>query len=60
MRSRAHRVNNLTTVCVLITALLVLSTGIVGGVYLYRQFIHYRVSDFQLIQLIIKLIDWPA
>lgn len=54
MRSRAHRVNNLTTVCVLITALLVLSTGIVGGVYLYRQFIHYRVSDFQFIQLIIK------
>jgi hypothetical protein len=43
LRSRAQRVNSLTTLCVTLTALLVLTTGIVGGIYLYRQFAQYRV-----------------
>uniref|UniRef100_A0A2R5LDM6 Integral membrane protein 2 n=1 Tax=Ornithodoros turicata TaxID=34597 RepID=A0A2R5LDM6_9ACAR len=44
---RARRVSTTTTLCVFITALLVLSTGIVGGVYLYRQFTHYKLRHFK-------------
>lgn len=44
---RARRVSTTTTLCVFITALLVLATGIVGGVYLYRQFTHYKLKHFK-------------
>jgi len=47
MRSRAQRVSSLTTVCVFITALFVLTTGIIGGVYVYRQFEKYRLRQFR-------------
>lgn len=45
---RARRVSTTTTLCVFITAFLVLATGIVGGVYLYRQFTHYKVRGRRL------------
>ncbi|XP_075538189.1 integral membrane protein 2B [Dermacentor variabilis] len=44
---RARRVSTTTTLCVFFTAFLVLATGIVGGVYLYRQFTHYKVRHFR-------------
>jgi len=47
IRIRAQRVNSLTTLCVTLTALLVLTTGIVGGIYLYRQFAQYRLRHFR-------------
>lgn len=47
MRSHARRVSSTTTLCVFITALLVLSTGIIGGVYLYKQFAQYRLRHFR-------------
>ncbi|XP_054159867.1 integral membrane protein 2B-like [Oppia nitens] len=47
IRIRAQRVNNLTTLCVTLTALIVLTTGIVGGIYLYRQFAQYRLRHFR-------------
>ncbi|CAG2183021.1 unnamed protein product, partial [Oppiella nova] len=37
----------MTTLCVTLTALLVLTTGIVGGIYLYRQFAQYRLRHFR-------------
>ncbi|KAH8010216.1 hypothetical protein HPB51_026268 [Rhipicephalus microplus] len=39
---RARRVSTTTTLCVFFTAFLVLATGIVGGVFLYRQFTNYK------------------
>jgi integral membrane protein 2B len=47
MRNRAHRVSSLTTICVFLTALLVFATGILGGVYLYRQFNQYKMRHFR-------------
>ncbi|KAH9371249.1 hypothetical protein HPB48_020697 [Haemaphysalis longicornis] len=44
---RARRVSTTTTLCVFFTAFLVLATGIVGGVYLYRQFTHYKVRRYR-------------
>lgn len=44
---RARRVSTTTTLCVFFTAFLVLAMGIVGGVYLYRQFTHYKVRRFR-------------
>lgn len=44
---RARRVSTTTTLCVFFTAFLVLATGIVGGVYLYRQFTHYKIRHFR-------------
>lgn len=41
LRARARRVSTTTTLCLLLTALTVVSIGIVGGTYLYR---HYAVS----------------
>lgn len=42
-----RRVSTATTICVFITALLVMSIGIIGGVYLYRQFSRHQVSENQ-------------
>ena len=36
--ARAQRVSTASTVCLFLTALLVMSIGIIGGIYLYRQF----------------------
>lgn len=47
MRAHARRVNSTTTLCVFVTALLVLSTGIIGGVYLYKQFAQYKLRHFR-------------
>ncbi|XP_064456074.1 uncharacterized protein LOC135366973 isoform X2 [Ornithodoros turicata] len=47
----ARRVSTTTTLCVFITALLVLSTGIVGGVNLDPQFTHYKLRPFK---------GWPS
>lgn len=42
-----RRVSTATTICVFITALLVFSIGIIGGVYLYRQFSRHQMSRFR-------------
>lgn len=42
-----RRVSTATTICVFITALLVMSIGIIGGVYLYRQFSRHQMSRFR-------------
>lgn len=44
LRARARRISTATTVCLLLTALLVLSVGIIGGAYLYPQFARSQVS----------------
>jgi integral membrane protein 2B len=44
LKARARRVSTATTVCLFLTALLVMSIGIIGGVYLYRQFARSQVS----------------
>ncbi|GFS58623.1 integral membrane protein 2B [Trichonephila inaurata madagascariensis] len=45
MHAHVRRVSSLTTLCVFATALLVLTTGIIGGMYLYRHFAHYKVGQ---------------
>lgn len=47
MHAHVRRVSSTTTLCVFITALLVLTTGIIGGIYLYRQLAHYRLRHFR-------------
>ncbi|XP_067007927.1 integral membrane protein 2C isoform X2 [Anabrus simplex] len=47
LRSRARRVSTATTVCLFLTALLVMSIGIIGGVYLYRQFARSQMQRFR-------------
>lgn len=42
-----RRVSTATTICVFITALLVISVGSIGGVYLYRQFSHTQMTRFR-------------
>lgn len=44
--ARAQRVSTATTVCLFLTALLVMSIGIIGGVYLYRQFARSQMHRF--------------
>ncbi|CAH0556542.1 unnamed protein product [Brassicogethes aeneus] len=39
LQRRAHRVSNLTTCCLLLTALSVVGLGIIGGSFLYDQYI---------------------
>lgn len=41
------RVSTATSVCVSITALLIMSIGIIGGVYLYRQFSAHERTRFR-------------
>ncbi|CAL1261812.1 unnamed protein product [Larinioides sclopetarius] len=47
MHAHVRRVSSLTTLCVFATALLVLTTGIIGGMYLYRHFAHYKLRHFR-------------
>lgn len=46
-RSRVRRISSLTTICVFLTAFLVFTTGIIGGVYLYQQFTQHRLRHFR-------------
>jgi len=45
--TRARRVSAATTTCLFLTALLVLSIGVIGGVYLYRQFARSQMHRFR-------------
>ncbi|KAK8723778.1 hypothetical protein OTU49_011542 [Cherax quadricarinatus] len=45
--SARRRVSTATTICVFITALMVMSIGIIGGVYLYRAFSRHQMSRFR-------------
>jgi len=47
MHSRARRVSTATSVCVFVTTLLVLTIGIIGGVYLYHQFARTKMQRFR-------------
>nr|CAD7431200.1 unnamed protein product [Timema monikensis] len=47
LRTRARRVTTATTVCLFLTALLVMTIGIIGGVYLYRQFARAQMHRFR-------------
>ncbi|PNF29660.1 hypothetical protein B7P43_G15774 [Cryptotermes secundus] len=47
LKARARRVSTATTVCLFLTALLVMSIGIIGGVYLYRQFARSQMHSFR-------------
>ncbi|XP_046997090.1 integral membrane protein 2C [Schistocerca americana] len=47
LRTRARRVSAATTICLFLTALLVMSIGIIAGVYLYRQFARSQVQRFR-------------
>lgn len=44
--SKAHRVTSTTTLCLLLTALVVVGIGIYGGSYLYHQYlrVNHRVQ----------------
>jgi len=42
LRTRAARVSSATTLCLLITALLVMTVGLFGGLYVYRQMTRSR------------------
>ncbi|KAK3860770.1 hypothetical protein Pcinc_033202 [Petrolisthes cinctipes] len=42
-----RRISTATTICVCLTALLVMSIGIIGGVYLYRQFSQHQRPRFR-------------
>uniref|UniRef100_A0A6M2DHU4 Integral membrane protein 2 n=1 Tax=Xenopsylla cheopis TaxID=163159 RepID=A0A6M2DHU4_XENCH len=43
---RARRVSTATTLCLFLTALLVLSIGVIGGVYIYSQYARARMHRF--------------
>ncbi|XP_063228863.1 integral membrane protein 2B [Bacillus rossius redtenbacheri] len=47
LRSRARRISTATTICLFLTALLVMSIGIIGGMYLYRQFAQVEMHRFR-------------
>lgn len=47
LRARARKVSTTTTLCLLLTALMVVSIGIVGGTYLYRQYIRAQMHRFR-------------
>lgn len=44
---QAHRLTTATTVCLFLTALLVMSVGIISGVYIYRQFARSQMHRFR-------------
>lgn len=43
LRARARRVSTRTTLCLLLTALIVVSIGIICGTYLYRQYLRSQI-----------------
>lgn len=47
LRARARKVSTATTLCLLLTALLVVSIGIIGGTYLYRQYVRAQMHRFR-------------
>lgn len=46
-RQRAKRLNSLTTLCLFLTALLVMSIGVIGGVYIYKQYARVQMHRFR-------------
>ncbi|KAL0273575.1 UNVERIFIED_CONTAM: hypothetical protein PYX00_006212 [Menopon gallinae] len=44
--ARARRITTSTTLCLLIMSLLVMSIGVIGGVYVYRQFTRQQFQRF--------------
>lgn len=47
LKARARKVSKATTLCLLLTALLVVSIGIIGGTYLYRQYVRAQMHRFR-------------
>lgn len=47
LKARARRISTATTWCLFLTALLVMSIGIIGGVYLYQQFAKSQMHKFR-------------
>jgi len=47
LRTRAARVSSATTLCLLITALLVMTVGLFGGLYIYKQMTRARFHKFR-------------
>lgn len=47
IRERARRVNTATTICACITAILVLTAGVIGGICLYRQLAKAQMHSFR-------------
>ncbi|XP_015607752.1 uncharacterized protein LOC107273760 [Cephus cinctus] len=47
LRSRGHHPNAITTISLFFTALLVMSIGIIGGVYIYRQYGRPQMHRFR-------------
>ncbi|XP_046736350.1 integral membrane protein 2C [Diprion similis] len=46
-RQKAQRLNSLTTLCLFLTALLVMSIGVIGGVYIYKQYARDQMHRFR-------------
>lgn len=46
-RQRAKRLYSLTTLCLFLTALLVMSIGVIGGVYIYKQYARVQMHRFR-------------
>lgn len=47
LHARARRINTATTLCACITAILVLTVGVIGGVYLYKQLSRPQMHRFR-------------
>jgi integral membrane protein 2B len=47
LRTRAARVSSATTLCLLITALLVMTVGLFGGLYIYKQMTRARFQKYR-------------
>ncbi|XP_044742573.1 integral membrane protein 2C [Chrysoperla carnea] len=47
LRARARRVSSATTLCLFLTALIVMTFGIIGGTYLYRQYVRAQMHRFR-------------
>lgn len=47
VRERARRVSTTTTICACVTAILVITAGVIGGIYLYRQLAREQMHHFR-------------
>lgn len=47
IRERARRVSTTTTICACITAILVLTAGVIGGIYLYKKLAQAQMHHFR-------------
>ena len=62
LRTRAARVSSATTLCLLIMALLVMTVGLFGGLYIYRQMTRTRVRPLSLQFILLKVLslNWSS